>query len=126
MVFESGVDWPQSSYSMLPNLPILEGVAYPTTTRMTFDELKLQLANALSSLPSRLLVYSLPQDVISVLELNGMSTLSIRDLNRFPLYTSSNHIPRVVHNLFVTPFTPLTLSNPLAALMQYSIDFSFH
>lgn len=93
---------------------------------MTFDELRLQLANALSSLPSRLLVYSLPKDVLSALELTGISTLSIRDLNRFPLSTSTYHIPRVVHNLFVTPFTPLTLSNPLAALMQYFIDFSFH
>ena len=87
--------------------------------------MKLQLGNALSSIPTLLLVYSLSLEIQNALGLNQISSIIIRDLDRFPLHTPSTYIPRVIHDFFVTPSTPITILNPFAALMQYFVSFDF-
>lgn len=126
VVFDSCIECPQQFYPILHLIPILEGVVFSRNqSRITFDQLKLQLGNALSSIPTLLLVYSLSLEIQNALGLNQISSIIIRDLDRFPLHTPSTYIPRVIHDLFVTPSTPITILNPFAALMQYFVSFDF-
>lgn len=114
------VEIPQALQSVFSALPRLEGVfVSAASARMTVEQVTMQLANALSSVPCKLLVFSLSREILNTLGLDRIQTVSIRDLNRFPLVKSTNYISRMTHDLFITPNTRITIPDPFGRLMQY-------
>ena len=126
-VLECCVKWPQT----LSSPPVLEGISFENLTNMIdFDQFRDQLLSALDShgdttLQFVLLVHGLNSSILKSLGLNSYPSLCIRDTNRFPLQKQSNHIAGIVHDLFVSPNTKITLSNPEQLLDQYLLSHFF-
>ena len=106
------------------SFPLLQGVALQESPVFTLDQLVSQLRTILSppigsGILTVLLCYALNREIVSVLQLDAIPQLIVRDVGRIPLYTPSLHIAQSLHSLFVTPSTPLTLPNALTLLTEY-------
>ena len=106
------------------SFPFLQGVALQESPVFTLDQLVSQLRTILSppigsGILTVLLCYALNKEIVSVLQLDAIPQLIVRDVGRIPLYTPSLHIAQSLHSLFVTPSTPLTLPNALTLLTEY-------
>ena len=113
-----------SEMKLIEGIPLLEGVSIPNAQACTILQLRQTLHSILgppqgSSILTVLLCFSLPRAITAALGLDSIPQLLMRDVGRVPLYPPSLHIPRRVHDLFVNPGTPITLTDPYSQLMNF-------